>query len=225
MPRRNVLLVNDEIYHIFNKGVASLPIFKSVYDYQRMIHLIDFYRFKNPPLKFSHYNRLPINLKRDFITNLYRNGKRLVEVFSFTLMPNHYHFQLMQVLDDGITKFIGNMQNAYARYFNTKYKVTGSLFQLRFKSVRVESDEQCIHLNRYIHINPLTSYLIKDRDGLRKYKWSSFSTYTGDLIYDFVNTDFILKMFGRKKERFIKFNFDQVGYQRKLAELKRLIFE
>lgn len=225
MPRRNVLLVNDEVYHIFNKGVAGLPIFKSIYDYERMIDLVDFYRFENPPLRFSHYKRLPKDLKEEFTKNLHGEGKKMVEIFAFVLMPNHFHFQLRQIMEGGIVKFIGNLQNAYARYANTKYTGTGSFFQLRFKGLRTENDEQCIHINRYIHLNPLTSYLLKEPNELRKYRWCSFGTYTDDLVYDFVDKDFILAMFGREKERLIKFTFDQVDYQRKLADIKRMVLE
>lgn len=224
MPRRNIILANDEIYHVFNKGVAGLPIFKSRYDYQRLINLIDFYRFSKPPLSYSHFKRLPTEEKKKSKTMLYKRGE-LVSIYAFTLMPNHYHLQIRQLKDDGITKFVGNLQNAYARYFNTKYGGLGSLFQLRFKAVRVENDEQCLHINRYIHLNPLTSYLLKEFDELYDYPWSSFSAYISKIKYDFVNTEFIMDMFNRSKNDFIKFTKNQLDYQRELAAYKHLTLE
>lgn len=225
MPRRREFLVNNEVYHIFNRGIAGSPIFRSLHDYNRMIKLIEFYTFDNLSLRFSHYNRLPKDLKGKFLKNLHDKNERLVNIYAFVLMPNHFHFQLRQIRDSGIVKFIGNLQNAYARFFNTKYKSAGSLFQLRYKAVRVEGDEQLVHLNRYIHINPLTSFILNDPKDLEDYKWSSFPSYIAGTEFEFLNTDFVLKTFGGTKNDFIKFTLNQVDYQRKLAKIKRLTLE
>ena len=225
MPRRKNLLINNEIYHVFNRGIAGLPIFKSVYDYRRMIGLIDFYRFERPLIRYSHYIRLPKDKKEEFINRLYKEGEEQVKILAFTLMPSHYHFQLKQIIDKGIEKFISNIQNAYARYFNTKYTNIGSLFQLRFKGVRMENEEQFIHVNRYIHLNPLTSFLIKKVDELADYEWSSYRTYTGDFKHDFIDTSIVMEVFNGKRDKLTKFTLDQIDYQRKLHLISRLIIE
>lgn len=225
MPRRDTPFISQEIYHVFNRGVAHRPIFKNVYDYLRFLKLIDFYRFKKPPLRFSHYNRLNKNDKKTFIDNLYEKNEKLVDIYAFCLMPNHFHFLVYQKLKDGIPSFLRNLQNAYARYFNTKYKRSGSLFQLMFKGVRIETDEQLTHVQRYIHLNPLTSYILKNPRALREYRWSSFGCYSKSLNYQFVKTGFILKMFDGDRKRLIKFALDQADYQRELDKIQHLTFD
>ncbi|OGM19372.1 hypothetical protein A2686_01365 [Candidatus Woesebacteria bacterium RIFCSPHIGHO2_01_FULL_38_10] len=66
---------------------------------------------------------------------------------------------------------------------------------------------------------------MQEAEELNLYKWSSFSSYSGSYPHLFINTDFILKMFGGKKNRLIKFISDQVGYQRRLDQIKHLTFE
>lgn len=139
-------------------------------------------------------------------------------------MPNHYHFLLNQLTDGGIPTFAKNLQNAYAKYFNTKNERGGSLFQLMFKCTRIENDDQFKHTLRYIHLNPLTSFLLTKPLELINYRWNSFVGYMEMQSFNFVNTEFALKMFGTK-ENLEKFTFDQIDYQRKLAKIKHLTLE
>ena len=74
---------------------------------------------------------------------------------------NHLHLILRQLADNGISKFMANLSDSYVSCFNVKHKRKGPLFQGRFKAITVESDEQLIHLSRYIHLNPYTSYVVK----------------------------------------------------------------
>ena len=45
------------------------------------------------------------------------------------LNPNHYHFILEQVLDNGIEKFLHRLGTGYTKYFNNKHKRSGYLFR------------------------------------------------------------------------------------------------
>ncbi|MGG7381750.1 hypothetical protein ACQ7B2_24400, partial [Escherichia coli] len=55
---------------------------------------------------------------------------------------------------------------------------SGSLFEGVFKAVLVETDEQLLHLTRYIHLNPVVSNLITPNK-LIEFPWSSYSVYLG----------------------------------------------
>lgn len=158
MPYRKVIFSNDEIYHVLNRGVAEASIFVSPKEYLRFLHLIDFYRFARPLLSFSHYNRLSQKGKEKFMENLKKKNSVLVEIFAYCLMSNHFHLLLKQIKNKGIPKMLANLQNGYARYFNLKHKRRGPLFQSMFKAIRVETDEQLLHVSRYIHLNPSSSY-------------------------------------------------------------------
>jgi len=220
MPYRKVVLATNEIYHVLNRSVAQIPIFLSTQEYQRFLQLIDFYRYATPPLSFSHYSRTSLKEKEKFRSNF---KEKLVEIFTYCLMPNHFHLLLKQLKDGGISKMLANLQNGYARFFNLKHQRSGALFQSMFKAVRVENDEQLLHVSRYIHLNPTSSYLIKIKD-LPSYQWSSFPEYLEQQPPIFTNPQFILKLAGGKN-RYKQFVFDQAEYQRELNKIKHLALE
>ena len=221
MPRRKSPWVSGEIYHVFNRSIAKQPIFLNMNDYQRAIEVISFYLFQKPRLRFSHFNRLPINQRQKFLKQMKNENRKLVEVLAYCIMPNHFHFLLKQLENQGISKFMNNFQHSYANYFNLKNKRTGSLMQAMFKGVRIETDEQLLHVTRYIHLNPVTSFIIKIAD-LSEYPWSSFKEYmTNDLI---VTSKPILGYF-KSKGAYKEFVFNQTDYQQKLAIMKHLSLE
>ncbi len=223
MTYRRTPIITGEIYHVFNRSIARQPIFIGNRDYHRVLAVIEFYRFTKPSLRFSHYNRLYLDQKIKFLSSL-KTGLKEVSIFGFCLMPNHLHFLLREENDKGITHFMSDIQNSYAKYFNIKTERTGALFQSMFKAVRIETDEQLLHVLRYIHLNPLTSYVIKEEKKLDTYPWSSYIDYIGKRKNSIVNISFIKKFFP-STEHFINFTFDQLSYQRKLEKIKHLILE
>jgi len=223
MPYRKTIFAQEEVYHIINRGVGQNPIFTKHKDYQRFLEVLEFYLYSNPPIRFSYYNRLSPKNKKKFIDKLKKNHPPLVKVIAFCLMPNHFHLLLRQNQYDGILQFMKNLQNSYARYFNTKYERKGHLFQWTFKAVHIETEEQLLHVSRYIHLNPSTSYIVKIKD-LPKYSWSSLPEYLDVKKSWFTNTDLILSHFKNRKT-YRKFVFDQASYQRRLAGLKHLFLE
>ena len=118
-------------------------------------------------------------------------------------MPNHFHFLLEQKEDKGISKFLSNLQNSYTKFFNISHERDGSLFSDQFKAVRIETDEQLIHVSRYIHLNPHTGFVVKSLKELEEYPWSSFPDYL-QTPREFVDTEFILSFFGNS-QKYIKF--------------------
>ena len=120
--------------------------------------------------------------------------------------------------------YIRLIQNSYAHYLNIKTKRFGSVFQSPFKAKRIENDEQLLHVSRYIHLNPLTSYLIENPTDLEDYEWCSFKDYSGENSRRFIDVSF-LKSFHKDKEKFRKFTLDNADYQRKLEKIKHLIIE
>ncbi len=221
MSYRKSPLVKGEVYHVFNRSIAQQPIFIQSKNYQRALEVFRFYQFEKPSLRFSFYNRLPTDVKSEFLSNL-SNKNRVVDIICFCLMPNHVHFLLKCLTDKGITQFISNFQNSYAKYFNIRHERIGSLFQQNFKAVRIETDEQLIHVSRYIHLNPVTAYIIEATQ-LKDYPWSSFRDYLkGESNY--LSLRPILNFFKNPND-YEKFVMDQVNYQRELDKIKHLLFE
>lgn len=213
MPYRIIPLVTGEIYHVFNRGVAKLPIFKDVRDYNRLLKTVYYYQFQGPKPQFSQVNR--------FKDNEFEKNKKIVEIFCYCLMPNHYHFLLHQLQDTGISEFISKLSNSYTKYFNTRHQRIGPLLQGQFKAVRIESEEQLVHVSRYIHLNPISSFLVKD---LKAYPWSSYQAYIGLRENTICVKEPVLSMFKTSQE-YEQFVLNQVDYQQKLKLIEHLLLD
>lgn len=224
MPYRKTPLVVNQLYHIFNRSIARQPIFKTARDYQRMMQIIDYYRYPKPPLRFSFFNRLSLDKKEAFMKKLTTTKTPMLEIISYSLMPNHFHFLLRPLVAKGISDFVRNIQHSYSKYFNVKNDRSGSLFQGMFKAVLIETENQLVHVIRYIDLNPVTAHFI-EIDELENYQWVSFSDHVGKSSrFSFVSTQYIMEHF-KSGLNYKKFVFDQADYQRELGRIKHLILE
>ena len=222
MPYRHTLIVPNQIYHVFNRSIARQPCFLNSRDYERFLNVIDYYRFQKPSLRFSHFSRLPFELRTAYENNLKQKGVKQVDIFAYCIMPNHIHFLLRECTPKGIATFMKNIQESYAKYYNIKRERTRSLFQSMFRAVRIETDDQLLHVSRYIHLNPYTSFIVKTKEELLIYPWTSLSEY---LTHSSITTREIILQHFSTVEKFKIFTLDQADYQRELEEIKHLIFE
>lgn len=220
MPYRKIVFANNEIYHVYNRSVGKIPILLDTRTNERLLDVINYYRYGNLTLRYSFFRRLQKKQKEELLESLNKNNPKLVEILTFCLMPNHLHFLLKQLQTNGIAQFMRNTQNSYAKFFNTKYNRVGALFQALFKAVRIETTEQLLHVSRYIHLNPVTSFIIK-LEGLEDYPWTSFPEYTKKRTLPFINTKIIVENF-RSAAKYKEFVFDQADYQKELAKIKHL---
>lgn len=219
---RKVIFANGEIYHIFNRGVEKRPIFINKRDYNRALQTLDYYRYSGISSSLSQVLKLEKEKRDFFLTQLKLKGKRLVGILSFCLMPNHFHLLLKQLQEDGIKTFLSNFSNSYTKYFNIKSNRVGPLLQGIFKAVRIEDDNQLVHVCRYIHINPVVSLVIKGEE-LIDYPYTSLPEYLkGEK--GFCNKEEILSYYSSVK-KFENFIFDQIDYGKRLESIKHLVFE
>jgi putative transposase len=186
---------------------------------------IKFYKTLNPPARYSKFLQLPAKQRADFWKEVKnkRDTDSLVDLLCYCLMPNHFHFLLKQNTTDGILNFVRKFQISYTKYFNTKHNRLGPLLQGQFKAVRIQDENQLVHVSRYIHLNPYTSYVVSSLGRLMKYGWSSLSEYTKKRE-DLCSTALVLSNF-KSKRSYAEFVFNQADYQRKLAEIKHLVSE
>ncbi|OGE71980.1 hypothetical protein A2617_04900 [Candidatus Daviesbacteria bacterium RIFOXYD1_FULL_41_10] len=210
MPGRATPLVIGEYYHLFNRGSEKRDIFTQPRDYKRFLKTLYYYQYTGPKISFSKFT------KSDFNSFKPNPENKLVQILCYCLMPNHIHFLLKQVKENGISIFMSQLFNSYTKYFNTKYNRVGALFQGVFKSVLMESDEQLKHTSRYIHLNPVVAGLTND---LFSYNWSSYYDFlTGNEKISSVNQ--VLNFFP-SLGKYYKFVEDQVGYSKALRIIKR----
>lgn len=223
MPGRSIPLVTNEIYHIFNRGVDHRPTFLNKKEFKRAIKVMNFYRFAKLPVRLSFFLIWAKERREELLNEYEKKAERLIDIISFCLMPNHFHFLLRQKTSGGIAKFMSNFQNSYTRYFNTRHKRIGPLFLDQFKAVRIETDEQFLHVSRYIHLNPYSSFVVKTLRELKEYLWSSLPESLG-LQQGICQTDEVTFHF-QNKSTYQKFIFNQADYQRNLEKIKHLTFE
>lgn len=212
MPSRIIPFTNGEYYHIYNRGVAKMPIYLNAFDYKQFLNSVLYYQIEGPKPRFSFFKRQPILLV---------DRKKLIDIVCYCLMSNHFHFLLRQVREGGITEFIGKLSNSYTKYFNIKNKRIGPLLQGEFQAVHVASDEQIIHLSRYIHLNPVVGYAARE---LQTYKWSSYLEYLGIVKNSVCSKEIILGQF-KSQGDYKQFILDQVGYARELDFIKHQLLD
>lgn len=186
--------------------------------------MLVYYRISNMPMQFSNFMHLSSVKSEGFeqiLKSMCDGSENLVQIIAYCIMPTHFHFILKQLRNNGITKFIGNLLNSYSRYFNLKRKRKGPLWVGPFKNVPVKTDEQLMHLTRYIHLNPVTASLVKKPN-----EWiaSSYAEYIGlsepeDRICDY---DGLLSI---DCDQYKTFVFDGIGYQKELLKIKTLLFD
>jgi putative transposase len=196
--------VSNEIYHIYNRGVDKRNVFLDDSDRFRFVRdLFDFNDSAYSP-KFYAEVELPHKIFEA------QNRDPLVELMAFCLMDNHFHLLMRQKQEGGITDFMRKLGTGYTNYFNGRYERSGSLFEGRYKLVRIVDSAHFIHLPYYIHLNPLDVKFPRWRERsvknykefneiisfLEKYRWSSFLDYIGIRNFPFVTQrDFILSFF------------------------------
>lgn len=214
MPCRKAILATGEFYHVLNRSLNRAPVFSNKRDIYNFLLCAKYYLSSSPPVKFSLYrknaNKYQINLTDP-----------IVKVLAYCLMPNHFHFILFQNHDNGIRTYIQKLSNSYVHYINLKAERKGALFESTFKAIRIESEEQLIHLSRYIHLNPVTACLVERP---QDYEYSSFSAYMGSESLIPLEPSLILSQFSNL-DKYKNFVLARVDYQRRLDEIKHILLE
>ena len=210
-------IVTGEIYHVYNRSIAEYKIFNNDSEYLRMKETLNYYKINKPVVRFSERKDKSGRVEERVISQ--RDVKELVQVVCYCLMPTHTHLVLKQLTDKGISIFMGNALNSYSRYFNTKHNRKGPLWERRFKEVLVENDEQLLHLTRYIHLNPPTSYLVNNP---AEWRWSSYMEYLSGNEDGICKYDDVLTINPKGYKNFVE---SRILYQRELAKIKELVLE
>ena len=127
MPFRKTKFRPGEHYHVFNRGFCKMKIFERDCDAKL---------FSSKAVEFS--NKFDVSIK------------------SSAMMNNHFHYILVQSLDNnGIQKMMYHLQMVYARRFNKKHKRRGQVFEGRFKAKLIDNDYYHRNIFNYVFWNPL----------------------------------------------------------------------
>ncbi len=186
MPSRNVLKeqVPESYYHVYARGINKQKLFIEDADYKYFFKLLERYLSKVQVISKTG--------------DIYPNFTNKIEILVYCLMSNHFHLLIYQTDVPYLEKFMRSLMTNYSRYYNLKYKRSGSVFESRYKAVRIDEEAYLQHITRYIHLNPKL---------WERYKYSSLRHYKdGDEPY-WLNTTKILDMF-TSRGKYIEFVAD-----------------
>lgn len=150
---------------MMERGVRRLEIFQD--DFDKMIFL---------------------EILRD---ELDKNGCKL---HAYCLMSNHFHF-LLETGENEIGKFMKSLACKYAMQYNHRYSFKGHVFEDRYKSCLVETDDYFLQTSRYIHLNPVKAKMVAHPED---YCWSSYRGILGFCDDKVSEKDKTLRYFGEK---------------------------
>ncbi|MBP7796687.1 MAG: transposase [Elusimicrobiales bacterium] len=206
------------IYHVFNKSIADFLIFNTDADFTRFITAVKFYASDQ---KKSISSELFDAKKCGEVFVCNGGGNKLINIVCYVIMPTHFHLIVNDFNDDYISKYMNDIQNSYTRYFNLKHKRKGPLWQSSYKKIPIKRDEYLIHLTRYIHLNPVTAFLVSKPED---WKYSSYQEYTNGEEINCVYKNCFPENYNFKKF-YKEFVYDRIDYQRQLSFIKNSIIE
>lgn len=189
MPSRHSIktYAPNSFYHVYNRGVEKRDIFLEEIDYAVLLSYLKTYLMPKDEDTLRNIIANPLSgwREKDMALRELRlnNFSDSIEFMAFCLMKNHYHMLIRQENETAMDQFMNSLWTRYTMYFNRKYKRVGPLFQDVYKAVLVETEEQLLHLTRYIHLNPIAKRNFRNPaskgDALRSYFFSSYPDYIG----------------------------------------------
>lgn len=164
---RETPFINEEYYHIYNRGVEKRMIFSDPSDVARFFKSMEEFNTVEPigSIFQNSFHKLSCPTSK--------SGK-LVEFIAYCLNPNHYHFILKQMVDGGISEFMKRLSGGYTRYFNERHKRSGALLQGRFKSIHIGTNEYLLHASVYVNLNNHIHKLSGPTFKLVKSSWNEY---------------------------------------------------
>ncbi len=110
-------------------------------------------------------------------------GKFALALHGFVLMLNHYHLLITATDADQMADSMDALAWRYARYFNRKYERTGTMWESRYYSKVIDSEEYLLCCLRYIEQNPVRASVVATPE---QYRWSSYHSHAGEQRVQFL---------------------------------------
>lgn len=109
--------------------------------------------------------------RQTYLRLLSANAKKYhMQIWGYCLMDNHIHLLAVPETETALARGIGMTNMMYTQYFNRKMQQSGRIWQNRFFSCVLESDQYLWAVARYIECNPLKAGMV---DCAESYPWSS----------------------------------------------------
>ena len=143
MPRTARITPGGMVFHVLNRGVGRMRLFKKDRDYEAFEEIVA-KTFSSCPMRICAY----------------------------CLMPNHWHFVLWPERDGDLAAFMQKLTITHVRNWQEHRRRVGMghVYQGRYKSFPIETDEYFYHVARYVERNALRANLVESAD---QWRWSS----------------------------------------------------
>jgi len=130
MARTARVAPGGQVYHVLNRAVARLPLFRKQADYAAFEEVL-----------VEAHERYP------------------TRILAWCLMRNHWHFVIWPREDGEVTAFMRWLTHTHVMRWHVAHRTVGcgSLYQGRFKSFPVQRDEHFLTVCRYVERNALTA--------------------------------------------------------------------
>ena len=137
-------------HHIIQRGNNRQAIFVTLADYQTLLSL------------------------------LHENAQKFkVAIHAYVLMPNHFHLLATPETAEGLPQMMQAVGRRYVRWFNDAQARTGTLWEGRYKSTVIDTDQYLLTCMAYIDLNPVRAGLVASATEVADYAWSSHRHYIG----------------------------------------------
>ena len=143
MPRTARVAPGGMVFHVLNRGVARMQLFEKAADYQAFEQVL-----------------------RDTL------DQSPMRICAYAVMPNHWHLLLWPECDGELAAFMQRLTITHVRRWQEHrgYAGLGHVYQGRYKSFPVESDEHFWVVARYVERNALRANLVLRAE---EWRWSS----------------------------------------------------
>ena len=143
MPRTARAAPGGWVYHVLNRAVARLPLFRTHADYAAFEQVLQQAHARHP-----------------------------TRILAWCLMRNHWHFVLWPRQDGELTAFVRWLAHTHAMRWHVAHGTVGCghLYQGRYKSFPVQADEHFLTVCRYVERNAMRAKLVRRAEDWR---WSS----------------------------------------------------
>lgn len=158
MPRTGRLVITGYSHHVIQRGHNRQDVFTSDEDY------------------------------RYYLDNLREWKERLgCRLYAFCLMTNHVHL----VVDPGtrgenLALLMKRLAGRQTGFVNSREKRTGTLWEGRYKSSPISTDDYLLACCRYVELNPVRAGIVADP---ADYRWSSNAGKVRGDGYDWLDRD------------------------------------
>jgi len=142
MPRRGRLIIAGMPLHVVQRGINRSACFAA--DQDRSSYLFHLGR------ALTRFN---------------------CSLHAYCLMTNHVHLLLTARDDSGCAQLMKHVGQLHTQYMNRKYARSGSLWEGRFRSSVVQSEDYLLACYRYIELNPVRAALVSRP---LDHEWSSY---------------------------------------------------